>query len=86
MPSVLKMRKNNKGLTVRVNLWSLEKYLGDFDSQKARLWVVGEVTNAETDEKRKFNDAGELITILGEWNAVKFRQLRKQAKAPTRPV
>jgi hypothetical protein len=80
MPSVLKMRKNNKGLTVRVNLWSLEKYLGDFNAQKARLWVVGEVTNAETDEKKKFNDAGELISILSKWNVAKFKQLRKQAR------
>jgi hypothetical protein len=73
------MRKSNKGLTVKINLWALEKYLGKFDSQKARLWTVGEVTNAETDEKRKFNDAGELISILGKWNVAKFKQLRKQA-------
>jgi hypothetical protein len=59
-------------------LWALEKYLEDFDSQKARLWIVGEVTNAETDEKRKFNDPGELISILGKWNVAKFKQLRKQ--------
>ncbi len=76
----MKLRTKNKGLTVKLNLWSLEKYLGDFDSKKARLWVVGEVTNAETDEKRKFNDAGELITILGKWNAIKFRQLRREPR------
>jgi hypothetical protein len=78
------MRKSNKGLTVRINLWALEKYLGDFNSQKARLWTVGEVTNAETDEKRKFNDAGELISILGKWNVAKFKQLRKQARPSAR--
>ena len=80
MPSVLSARKNNKGLTVKINLWALEKYLDDFQSQKARLWIVGELTNAETDEKRKFNDAGELISILGKWNVAKFKQLRKQAR------
>jgi hypothetical protein len=80
MPSVLSMRKSNKGLTVKINLWALEKYLDDFQSQKARLWIVGELTNAETDEKRKFNDAGELISILGKWNVAKFKQLRKQAR------
>jgi hypothetical protein len=80
MPSVLRMRKSNKGLTVKINLWALEKYLDDFQSQKARLWIVGELTNAETDEKRKFNDAGELISILGKWNVAKFKQLRKQAR------
>ena len=84
MPSVLSMRKSNKGLTVRINLWALEKYLGDFDSQKARLWIVGEVTNAETDERRKFNDAGELVSILGKWNVAKFKQLRKQARLSAR--
>jgi hypothetical protein len=80
MPSVLRMRKSNKGLTVKINLWALEKYLDEFQSQKARLWIVGELTNAETDEKRKFNDAGELISILGKWNVAKFKQLRKQAR------
>ena len=80
MPSVLSMRKSNKGLTVKINLWALEKYLGDFQSQKARLWIVGELTNAETEEKRKFNDAGELISILGKWNVAKFKQLRKRAR------
>jgi hypothetical protein len=80
MPSVLRMRKSNKGLTVKINWWALEKYLDDFQSQKARLWIVGELTNAETDEKRKFNDAGELISILGKWNVAKFKQLRKQAR------
>ena len=74
------MRKSNKGLTVKINLWALEKYLGDFQSQKARLWIVGELTNAETEEKRKFNDAGELISILGKWNVAKFKQLRKRAR------
>jgi len=74
------MRKSNKGLTVKINLWALEKYLDEFQSQKARLWIVGELTNAETDEKRKFNDAGELISILGKWNVAKFKQLRKQAR------
>ena len=80
MPSVLRMRKSNKGLTVKINLWALEKYLDHFQSQKARLWIVGELTNAETDEKRKFNDAGELISILGKWNVAKFKQLRKQVR------
>ena len=80
MPSVLSARKNNKGLTVKINLWALEKYLDKFNSKMARLWIVGQVTNAETDEKRKFNDVGELICILGKWNVAMFKQLRKQAR------
>ena len=74
----LSMRENNKGLTTKINLWALEKYVGDFNSEKARLWIKGEVTNAETKEKKKFNDAGELISILGKWNVAKFKQLRKK--------
>jgi len=34
MPS---MRSDNKGLTVKINLWALQEYLSDFDSRKARL-------------------------------------------------
>ncbi len=76
----LKIRGDNSGLTVSVNLWSLKNSLGDFNSEMARLWVKGTVRNAETQEHEKFNDAGELITILGKWNAKKFRELRKNAK------
>jgi len=76
----LTIRGDNSGLTVSVNLWSLKKSLKYFDSEKARLWVKGTVKNAETKKHEKFNDAGELITILGKWNAKKFRELRKKAK------
>ena len=71
------MRAGNKGLTVRVNLWALEKYITEFDSESARLWVKGMVTNADTGESKLFNDPGELITTLGKWNVVKFKGLRK---------
>jgi hypothetical protein len=79
MPGI-SMRENNKGLTARINLWALEKYVDDFKAEKARLWIKGEVTNAETKERKKFNDAGELISILGKWNVDKFKQLRKKAR------
>jgi DNA transposition AAA+ family ATPase len=79
MSSGLSMRGDNKGLTVRVNFWALEKYLDNFNSEMSRLWIKGEVTNAETKKAKKFNDAGELITILGKWNVDKFKQLRKRA-------
>jgi len=46
MPSVLSMRKSNKGLTAKINLWALEKYKDNFNSQMTRLWIVGQVTNA----------------------------------------
>ena len=71
-----KSGKTNKGLTVRVNLFSLDSYLDNFNSEKARLWIKGQVTNEQTDEKKLFNDAGELVSILGKWNAAQFRALR----------
>jgi hypothetical protein len=76
----LSMRGDNKGLTVKVNFWALEKYQEHFNAEMARLWVKGEVTNAETKEDKKFNDAGELITILGKWNVAKFKQIRTKAR------
>ena len=75
-----KSGKNNKGLTVRINLFSLDSYLKEFDSEKARLWIKGQVVNEQTDEKKLFNDAGELVSILGKWNAAQFRHLREAKK------
>jgi hypothetical protein len=69
-------------LTVTINLWSLKKFLSKFDSRMAHLYIAGQVTNAEG-KPIKFNDAGELISILGKWNAAKFRQLKKETKRPT---
>jgi hypothetical protein len=71
---------NNKGLTVKVNLFALEKYVEHFSSKKARLWMRGVVTNAETGDRKHFNDAGELITILGKWNSQKFKNLCQTAQ------
>jgi hypothetical protein len=76
----MSMRADNEGLTVKVNLFALGKYLDDFNTMRARLWMKGQVTNAETKEARMFNDAGELISILGKWNTAKFKQLRANAK------
>ena len=70
------MRAGNKGLTVKINLWALDAYKDDFNSEAARLWIKGQVTHADTGESKKFNDAGELISILGKWNAAKLRSLK----------
>ena len=80
------MRETNNGLTVKINLWSLAKYLDEFNSEKARLWVMGQVTNAETKENEIFNDSGELISILGKWNVEKFKRLRKESKKNSKEV
>ena len=78
----MKMRSDNKGLTVKVNLWSLEKYLDNFDSLKASLWIRGQVTNASTKEVKKFKDAGQLVAILGDWNKAQFKKLKATKKTP----
>jgi hypothetical protein len=72
------MRSDNKGLTVKINLFSIEKYIDDFDWQTARLWMRGQATNAGTKEVKKFNDAGELITILGKWNGDNYKKLKSE--------
>lgn len=70
------MKTGNKGLTVKINLWALDKYKDEFDAEMARLWVKGMVTHADTGESRMFNDPGELITILGKWNVSKLKTLK----------
>jgi len=59
----------------------MEKYLDTFDSDFARLWIKGTVTNADTRQQTTFNDAGGLITILGEWNVAKYKQLKEKVRA-----
>lgn len=75
----MRMRSTNKGLTVKINLWALENYEG-FNSRMARHWIGGQVTHAGTGKSEMFNSAGELLTILGEWNAVQFRAVKRAKK------
>lgn len=71
------MAEETKGLKVTVNLYSLERWKADFTAEAARLWIMGTVTNADTKTQKHFNDAGELITILGRWNRDKLASLKK---------
>lgn len=71
------MRSGNSGLTLKVNLWSMEKSIDEFNSESARLWIKGQVTHADTGKVEKFNDSGELISILGKWNIEKYKELKK---------
>ena len=73
------MRSDNKGLTVKINIWSLEKFLDKYDSARARLFIRGQATHADTGKTKIFNDAGELITILGKWNAEKVKKLKRNS-------
>jgi hypothetical protein len=73
------MRLGNSGLTVKINLWSMGKLLRRFDSRRAKLFIRGQVTR--DDEKHViFNGPGELLSILGSWNAQKFRELKRKAR------
>jgi hypothetical protein len=76
MSQEVSMKPGNKGLTVKINLFSINEYLDEFNSQAARLWMRGQVTHADSRKVVKFNDAGELISILGKWSAEKYRELR----------
>ena len=75
-----KVLSTNKGLTVTLNLWSLETYLEEFDSLKARLWLRGDATNEQTGVTVKFNDPGQLLSTLGEWNSAQLKKLKKSKK------
>jgi hypothetical protein len=78
MPQSKNKRQSNRGLTVRLNLWPLDKKPKDFKTKHARLWMRGHVTNLGTKEHKVFNDAGDLISTLGKWNAEKLRELRRK--------
>jgi hypothetical protein len=75
----MNMRSTNTGVTVRINLWALPNLKG-FDSLKARMWIRGKMTNAQTGKSKMFNNAGELLLTLGNWNADKFKELKKQRR------
>jgi hypothetical protein len=67
----------NKGLTVKINLWPVSRDLAEVSAERARLWIKGQVTNIESKQVKKFNDAGELITVLGKWNVKKVQSLKE---------
>ena len=69
-----------KGLKVEIVLWHMKERKKNFMSKHARLWIRGDIKNINgpTPERRKFNDAGELLTILGKWNAAKLREFMKK--------
>ena len=45
--------------------------------------MKGRVVNEQTGGKKMFNDAGELIKALGQWNAEQYRSLRDAKKSST---
>lgn len=68
-----------KGLKAEIVLWPLDNRPEDFTSKHARLWIRGDVSKVEGTKRvrKKFNDAGQLISILGKWNAEMLREFRR---------
>ena len=73
------MKSGNTGLTVKLNLWPMSDRPEYFKSKMAHLWIRGTMTNADTGKNRFFNDAGDLLSILGKWNAEKLRGFKKKS-------
>ena len=77
------MRTDNKGLTVKINLFSMETFIDELTAQRAREWMSGQATNAATNEVKKFHDAGELLTILVKWNRDIYKKLKSEKRQKT---
>jgi hypothetical protein len=71
-------KKINTGLTVKINLFPVSHDIKQVSAERARLWIKGQVKDLEhpTDKPTIFNDAGQLITILGKMNAKKVKELK----------
>jgi len=69
----------NKGLTVKLNFWSLDKYKDRFNSQQARHHIKGQALNIGTGKAKFFRDAGELLTTISGWQAKQLNHLKKGA-------
>jgi hypothetical protein len=70
------MRADNKGLTVAINFWSMEKELDQFSADRAKHRIKGQAKNVGTGETKKFNTAGELLCLLSKWNVAQFKKLK----------
>ena len=79
MSQTITIKSGNRGLTVALNLFPLEP-LENFYSRSARLWMMGQVRNVDTGDVKKFNDAGQLISILGKWNSEKYKDRTANSK------
>ena len=74
-----KTPSTNRGLTVRINLWALDTY-EHIQQQDSRHFIKGEATNEHTLKKEKFNDAGQLLSLLGKWNSAQLKVVRSTKK------
>ena len=73
MKKVKTLRADNKGLTVALNFFPMDKFLDEFNMESA---MKGQLVNVGTDEKKFFHSSSEMISILGRWNEEKFNEVR----------
>jgi hypothetical protein len=78
----LTMHSGFKGLSVKIYLWPIGT--NDLSSEAARLWIKGEITHGDTKKVEKFNDAGQLLSILGKWNVAKYQYRKRQKRLARR--
>jgi hypothetical protein len=69
---MVEIRPDNRGLTVKVNLWPPDKCAERFGVHDTRLWIRGVVTHGDSGEPKHFNSPEELVVILNEWNIAKW--------------
>jgi hypothetical protein len=63
---------------VTLNLFALDPRR--FSAEAARLWMKGQVVNPDTREKRFFQDPGQLLSILGDWNRRKRAENQRRLR------
>ena len=73
----MKLRANNKGLTVKVNFWPADKCK---DAYAARKSIRGQVVRPGK-LRKLFSNADQLVKILGDWNVEQFQELAKKRAA-----
>ena len=66
------MKNSSKGLKISLYLWPTSSTY-EMDAQDAGLYIKGDVTNNETQEKLKFNRPVELLEILSRWNVEHYK-------------
>jgi hypothetical protein len=74
-----------RGLRLEMNLRPVEPQT---NARQARGFAVGKITNSATGETNLFNNAGELLTILGKENAMapfSSQLRRRESLAGLRP-
>jgi hypothetical protein len=78
LPPHLSPPSENECLTVKINLWPLDKSPKKAKPGLPRAWTKGQVTNTETGEARAFKSGADLLSVLGGWKVGKSTKLREE--------